>query len=721
MRSSIAMATFTALAAGTVGVGALDSVPAMSGSDTIKDLTVAVINACGANCKGVSGGSAGTYGLTYIGTGSGFGQTAMGGLTPTQSIAPMSRALNNGICSDANRTEAEGLVISLDAVNVVVNSTNVGAEGIDYAGSAGVTTNDWRNVLREIYAGLPTGTNNLFARDCNSATRRAIVNNWDNVFRGTVSSCTDSHPSIPGTAPNRYDQNNLIVEPGVRHAFRRDEESGTTDVFLTLLQLPTVNFSVNGPSGSNTVTNAVYRALANSPFCNVYRPDSDHPPTGLAANAALGFNASTIPEMTTITLPAGIVGTGRAPHFPGSTNPRNLSPYLPEYHDQDPVRRTCVGAIGNQVTANNTNLPFEQVCSADGKLGVVLPINPPPTLSTAAAYPSLACDAGLGFKDGPAVTRPNGIAVRCPNGDVALDAKCKLPVRSDGAGGFAFDCLNGRNAPPAVNDTDGTGAVFSDAPETDGRTDIDGRAYNLILRNAAGTPITINRPNPLNPVPPPLATPMVGSFFRIHTTRSLLLPPDATSAASLCTRGNATDQIGCLTVSSPCSIGFAGGGAAAGSTGVSEALVNGVVASTETVQNLIDGGTPVYPFSRKLYVNSIRGFGNLTATAALPDIDATKDAEAELIKAFSTLLFNGTVNVADPAFGFIPLPGGAALCEDFVGSATCTDGSNTDACASNPAGVPVSSCSNGARDGDETGIDVCPAARPNCVASVCSP
>ena len=65
MRSSIAMATFTALAAGTVGVGALDSVPAMTGSDTIKDLTIAVVNACGANCKGVSGGSAGSYGITY--------------------------------------------------------------------------------------------------------------------------------------------------------------------------------------------------------------------------------------------------------------------------------------------------------------------------------------------------------------------------------------------------------------------------------------------------------------------------------------------------------------------------------------------------------------------------------------------------------------------------------------------------------------------------------
>jgi hypothetical protein len=216
---------------------------------------------------------------------------------------------------------------------------------------------------------------------------------------------------------------------------------------------------------------------------------------------------------------------------------------------------------------------------------------------------------------------------------------------------------------------------------------------------------------------------MIGSFFRIHTTRSLLLPPNATSAASLCTRGTATDQIGCLTVSSPCSIGYAGGGAAAGSTGVSEALVNGVVASNATVQNLITGGTPVYPFSRKLYVNSIRGFGNLNSTAALPDVDATKDAETELVKAFASLPFNGTIDVTNAAFGFIPLPSGAAFCEDYVGSSTslCSDASNTDACAGNPAGIPSSSCTNGVRDGDETGIDTCPAARPNCVAGTCSP
>lgn len=723
MRSSIALASFTALAAGTVGVGALDSVPSMAGSDTLKELTIAVLNSCGANCRGVSGGSSGTYGITYIGTGSGNGQSNMSGAAPTQGIAPMSRPINNGVCSTpiADRAGAEGLVVALDAVNVVANSANAGAEGVDYTGTAGNPGNDWRNVLRQIYAGMPTGQNNIFQRDCNSASRRAILSNWDNVFRGTVNSCADSHPSFAGTAPNRYDPNDAIVEPGVRHAFRRDEESGTTEVFLTLLQLPTVNFAVNGPAGSDTVTNAVYRALAASPFCNVYRPEDDYQPTGLPANPALGFNASRLPEMTSIALPAGIVGTGLAPHYPASANPRNLSPYLPEFMDQDPVRRQCVGSIGNQVTANATNLPFEQVCSADGRLGVVLPINPPPSLSTAAAYPSQACDAALGFHAGPAVLRPNGQAVRCPNGDVPLDAKCLLPVRSAGAGGVAFDCLNGRNAPPAVTDVDGNGSTFADAPGTDGRTDIDGRVYNLVLRDAAGNPLTINRPNPQNPVPPPLATPLVGSFYRIHTTRSLLLPPNATLASSLCTRDTATDQIGCLSAASPCSIGFAGGGAAAGSVGVTDLLVNGVAPSTVNVQNLVTGGGLVYPFARKLYVNSVRGFGNLNSTAALPNVDPTRDAETELIRAFSSLLFNGTINVANPAFGFVPLPGGSALCEDLVGTSLCSDASNTDACAGNPAGIPSSSCTNGAQDGDETAIDVCPAVRPNCVAGVCSP
>ena len=286
MRSSIAMATFMALAAGTVGAGAIDSVPHMVGSDTLKNLTLQVLSSCTALH---------TLGdpITYDGTGSGSGENAMKivDATRTQLIAPMSRAMGTAICSvaGATRAGAEGMVVALDGVAVIVNNTTVGAEGIDYPGVAADPANQWRTVLRLIYMGMdPAVGTNVFARDCNSDARKAIVNNWDNVFHGTVTSCTDSHPSVPGAGANGYDQANAIVEPGVRHAFRRDDESGTTDVFLAQLSLSGVNFAQAAPTGSTAAQAAVYRSLAGSPFCNNKRPEDDWQPVNLAANGTLG-------------------------------------------------------------------------------------------------------------------------------------------------------------------------------------------------------------------------------------------------------------------------------------------------------------------------------------------------------------------------------------------------------------------------------------------------
>ena len=78
----------------------------------------------------------------------------------------MSRPLGTGICAvpAANRVGAEGMVVALDAVSVVVNSGTIGAEGIDYPGAAGDPSNQWREVLRLIYAGMPSSVGtNIFA------------------------------------------------------------------------------------------------------------------------------------------------------------------------------------------------------------------------------------------------------------------------------------------------------------------------------------------------------------------------------------------------------------------------------------------------------------------------------------------------------------------------------------------------------------------------------
>jgi ABC-type phosphate transport system substrate-binding protein len=722
MRKSIALGTFAALAAGSVGAGALDSVPSMRGSDTLKDITTNIVSQCTALAAYPADNDAtkaGNQPIVYDGTGSGNGETAMKSATALQWVAPMSRALGTGICdSAAPRAGAEGVVFALDGLSIVFGPGVANAEGIDHTGTvAGDTTNNWRTVLREIYTGMGASGNNIFARDCNSAARRAIVNNWDNLFFGTNPGnvCTDSNPDAATT------------EPGLRHAFRRDEESGTTDVFLAQLSLPAVNFQQTGPGNSSviptgsTATQAVvYRGGANSPFCNVRRVEDDYPP--------VSKGGSQIPPMYNVGVPAAAgPGLGLVPYDASlGDNARFLAPYMPEMQDQDPIRRKCFGpkvTIGDSPSA-----PREEVCSADGNLGLVLPINPPPTITTAQRYPTIACEDTRDFEFGPAPTRPTGDAVRCPNGDAPQDGKCLLPTRTDATqpGGFAFDCLNnGLNTPAAIYDSDTNGSEYPDAPGTDGILDADGRAYNLILRQPNGAIRTVNRPNPV--ALGSMSIPVIGAFYRIHSSRSGLASPNHTRVCA--TQDDATDQIGCLVQLNPCSTGYAGGGAVSNNPGTVAALVNGVAPTTTTVQALVVGGT-TYPIARKLYVNSLRGFDSLLASND-PNAPTGKDAELDLVKCFSNLPFStfgafgaAQLNVAAP-YGFVPLPapvGGGnakALCEDFIDSSCTGTTGNVDNCKANPADLPSSACNNGYRDGDETGVDVCPAARPTCVAGTC--
>jgi len=743
MRSTIAAATFAALAAGTLGVGALDNVPNLTGSDTLKAITLDVLIECGANCTGVA----------YIGTGSSAGQTNL--VNGTQSIAPMSRALNSGLCTNASRTNAEGVVFSLDGVNVVGNEAKVcnsAAGGIDYPGTAGVATNDWRNALRTIYAGMPTNQNNILLRDCNSAARRALIASWDNIFKGDCSGsacAADTHPSENGASPaTRYDRFNTVVEPGLCHAFRRDEESGTTDVFLGLLNLVTIGFQQSGPSGTTpaltVAQNNAFKALSNSSFCNARRMTDTYPPvtvpswtqpdgtvlSNTAATAAIvADQAEVIPE----TVSLGVVpAPASGPAFLGWDHDNSGASavqwhvltsdvYYPEFQDQDPVRRKCVGT---NATSSPT-LGAEQVCSADAHLGVVLPINPPPVAATI-AYPTATCN---GFEFGPAVVRPNQQPVRCPDGSQAIGspALCLVPIVS--ATG-SCECLNrggawGDNPGPGTPLYTPGGAPPFTISEIEGyteaRTDIDGRVYNLALRDAACNVRTIPRPDPAAATNPSIQALMVGSYYRIHSSRTLLAAPNA--LAFNCQKTDATRQLGCLVQASPCSFAFAGGQAVEDNpdlspgNGLADATVglhvNGVLPNTTNIQNLVTGGLPVYPFARKLYVNTLRGFHNPIDEGGLPD------RETELVKAFVVETATGGGSIPED-FGFVSLPGGgAAFCEDFnengncptqecttvAGRITCTD-ANTNACAAGAnsvAGIPDSAafCGNGIPEAGE--------------------
>jgi cysteine-rich repeat protein len=310
---------------------------------------------------------------------------------PQQTVAPMSRFLSAGAtgntCTVSSAgggawgapSTAEGLVFGMDGISVVAakaaggattcngtlddcDATTEATAGLAYSGTtAGYTFSNWRDVLRQVFAGMSnTAGSNIALRDCNSAVRRSLLDNYNSIFQNPAS-CTFANCTQ------------------VKHAFVRDNESGTTDVFVSLLGLTSINLTANI-----------------SPFCNALR--------------------------TSDALP-GVAG--------------EVARYFPDYQDFDPVRRNC--AAQEQVCHKNGNTA---VGSNRLGLGVVLTVTPTDFLATnAEAFPTTACSSG-NFVYAPLVPQAVGLPVvrRCPNGDVAaFDSNCQYPRSATNS----FKCLNG--------------------------------------------------------------------------------------------------------------------------------------------------------------------------------------------------------------------------------------------------------------------------------------
>ena len=635
MRKSLGIATFFVVGAGAAGAGALDNVQ-MKGSDTIAEVTRDVLAVCPGADPPPSGGA---VGIVYLGTGSSNGEngmkTAGTGANPQQTIAPMSRFLVQGSTANTctisssgggawgSPATAEGLVFAMDGLSLVAAKTAGGATvcngtiddcdgntepdaGLRYSGTVthsggSYALANWRDALRVIFGGMiNTAGSAIASRDCNSTLRRALVDNYNSIFQ-SAANCTFASCAQ------------------LKHAFIRDNESGTTDVFVSLLGLTSINLTANI-----------------SPFCNALR--------------------------TTDALP-GAAG--------------EVARYFPDYQDFDPIRRTCAGQ--------------EQVCHKNGNtavgsnrfgLGVVLTVTPLDFIPTVAdAFPTTGCASG-NFVYAPLVPQSVGLPVvrRCPNGDVAaFDSNCQYPRSAANS----FKCLNGvLNRPGFVLNN---AAVEGREPSL-----ADGRVYNLhLLKDPVAPSVDPTYEADLR------ARRMVGAFTRIHSTASIAAP------AVTCQNRDATSQIGCLVSASPCSVGFAGRGAADDNPGTTELKVNKLHPTLDCIQ------TVAYPLSRKLYVNTFQGFED-------PDL-ATH--EFELVKCFAQR------SIVDPiltARGFIPLPaaapGNAPYCEDFRETQCTGAPANGDACANNPAGVPTlkTVCGNAAvefgeqcDDGNNVASDGC--------------
>jgi hypothetical protein len=293
-----------------------------------------------------------------------------------------------------------------------------------------------------------------------------------------------------------------------------------------------------------------------------------------------------------------------------------------DYQDRDPIRRDC-----------DTQ---EEACSRDKKLGLVTVVEVPANLSAAIAYPPVACTPGKFQLMRPATS---GVTV-CPNGLGLLFGRCFQPFQDLGGGAINAHCIAARTPVQGFS-----------------ANGMDGRAYNLLVKNADGSYVKDN-----------LGRFVTGAFYRVQTSKVMA------GGGTPCTKVSSTEQIGCLVQAQPCSFGYAGREADQ-QPGAIALNVNGIADTQANIEKIVTAPADptFYPLSRKLYFNTVVGFSN----------PAVKDGELELAKCFS----NGSiVNTIISSRGFIPVPGGI-FCEDFNEQTKCAAASNTNACASNPAGV----------------------------------
>jgi ABC-type phosphate transport system substrate-binding protein len=702
MRTTIAMATFLAVGAGAAGVSALD----IKGSDTLKELTRDILGndtPFGQDCGGTGNSPAGT--LNYVGTGSGNGQAALVGASATQQIAPMSRGFNNGggICGTADLTKAEGVVHSLDGLALVANAANFGTAAcngtvsascvadttkglLNLAGTVitpdaartcpggtdaecnvggvkGETCNttthvcqytvaSWRDALRILYAGMSVpGDATLANRNCASPERKFLAANWNNIFQANT--------CATGLCP-----------AGIKHAFRRNDESGTSDVFQSLLQLPTISLTTGTAPFCNTVTNGLGTMnTATGVFTNAPNADAN---SGPMPTPPAGFFPTPVPTNV-----GGVV----ANRYPG--------PNYTDFQDGDVIRRACDGA-GLQA-----NTIGEDVCAARGDLGLVLPIWDTPTVgATETAYPTAQCDTGNfavlsqelkvhTCSNFPSCfdACPNGVREGVDTNGLFTAGSCAYPVIQQASGVLDPRCYNTR--------ANNLGAERPAATASN----VDGRVYNLHIWTQSGTSFIHAKATRASgqaaPVPTTLQVAMVGAYYRIHSKHSN--NQNQGGSPVFCKGTSATDNIGCLVQASPCSIGYAGREAAGivvnGVQGAVALKVNGVDPEVQCVRNLIAstffpavGST--YPISRRLFVNTIKGFDNVTGD------------ENKLALCYQN---RGIIDPLVTARGFITLSptaaGRPAYCADFDEKATCnTMAANTDACKNHVAGSPFPKC-----------------------------
>jgi ABC-type phosphate transport system substrate-binding protein len=320
--------------------------------------------------------------LTYVGGGSGTGITGMR-TSNRQEIAPSSRFFSTAECTDPARpASAKAYAIAGDAIVNVAGSlgpacanlnwgTTIAAQDLNgtagIQGAASTDLADWKTIMRIVYLGRIADT--ATTSDCDADIRHTIIKNWGNVFKDGCASGT--------------------CTTGLKHAFRRDDVSGTTDTFLELLGV-----------GSSQRFTAV-PAPTVSPFCNGF-DNQDNDPVRVTCTGT-GFNG-TGDEV------CGLGSTTTA------TNPRNntLGVVLPTLVPQE-----------NAYGQASTPAPGAGNCGTTPIGGAIFG-NVAWTLADVQRY-----------------------GARCPNGVTASGGVCKWPKKAGSGAGAGFGCVAGKGDKPA--------------------------------------------------------------------------------------------------------------------------------------------------------------------------------------------------------------------------------------------------------------------------------
>jgi hypothetical protein len=589
MRNSIAIVATLVVGASATTVGAY-SVPATYfGSDTLFLVTQDAI--------GETPGLGASLESNYLAGGTGTGQNTMAAASAAaalQQTSPMTKMMSNGVCNALGgvngnlATNASGVVIGLDAVTLLSASVSGGAAacngasdsasadgtgfGAAYSGTVGVFSGsnakqNWKWVLALLYGGLDLSPGAPASPDCNSTARQNLVSNWSLLFQtgcsNAASICQDAAHKAGGSTAALW------------HAFRRDDASGTSDVFSSLIGLQTW---LGG--GQNAAT---YNGFGITPYCNALNWDANVVTNGNGTSVTCAgtagphdqfvgpggvvdpsskctftdFKAADLKVAETCGAagsgnhrmpPASAYGTAPDPNVGGVGNAPAAWDVLPTgFQDNDPIRRTCLG--------NSTGNPLseaEEVCNIDGRLGVVLAIPAtdflPSTTNHPVQYPSNQCSGTYyeGLAPNILSCAPKGTTAhsgQCPNGDALFSGnQCETPV-DDSTSNVTSQCLN--NKSPSAS-------IIVRGISTDGRV------HNLAMYDgtvAGQQPVFIHQTIQNGKTTPPKVD-FVGGMGRIHTVATIYDKTKGKPTNVGCQYGDVSDQMACLVQADPCSVAY---------------------------------------------------------------------------------------------------------------------------------------------------------------------